>query len=141
MKLQQPISTIMTPNVLSVQIDETLDDALAIIQAHHIRHIPVLKGDHLVGMISRTDINRLTFGALIPGQESADEAILEMLSISQVMSHHPRVVKASQSIQSVAEILAQEEFHALPVVSDENDWELVGIITTTDLIKLMLSDS
>ena len=58
-----------------------------------------------------------------------------MLSISQVMTQKPRTVEASLSIRDVAEILASEEYHALPVV--ENG-QLVGIVTTTDVIKYLL---
>ena len=61
-----------------------------------------------------------------------------MLTISQVMSHKPRVVKASDSIKEIAEILSKEEFHALPVVDDQDDAKLVGIVTTTDVIQYML---
>jgi CBS domain-containing protein len=61
-----------------------------------------------------------------------------MLNIGQVMSHKPRVVKASDSIREVAEILAIEEFHALPVVDEHDPSKLVGIVTTTDVIKYML---
>jgi CBS domain-containing protein len=86
-------------------------------------------------MISRTDINRLTFGALFENQEGADEAILEILSITQVMTSKPKVVSISDSVKDVAEIFAKEEFHALPVVEGE---ELKGIVTTTDVIKYLL---
>jgi len=61
-----------------------------------------------------------------------------MLTISQVMSHKPRVVKADESIRHVAEILAVEEFHALPVVDPEDELKLIGIVTTTDVIRYLL---
>jgi CBS domain-containing protein len=138
MNLQTPVKDIMTASVIEVQIDTDLQDVLSIIKREHIRHVPVLKGNQLVGIVSRTDINRLTFGALIDGQEAADEAILQMLSLEQIMSSHPRVVKSNSTIQEVAEIFSKEEFHALPVVDPVNTWQCVGIITTTDVIKFLL---
>jgi CBS domain-containing protein len=92
----------------------------------------------VVGIISRSDINRLTFGAIFDNQDSSEESILEMLSITQVMSANPKVVSTKDSLQKVAQIFAEEEFHALPVVEDG---KLKGIITTTDIIKQMLIDS
>ncbi len=125
----------MTKNVATVQVSDDLHDVIDLVKKNHIRHVPVLEGHDVVGIISSTDINRLTFSSLFENQEGADEAILEMLSISQVMTQKPRTVEAALSIKEVAEILASEEYHALPVI--ENG-QLVGIVTTTDVIKYLL---
>lgn len=125
----------MTKNVATVQVSDDLHDVIDLVKKNHIRHVPVLEGHDVVGIISSTDINRLTFSSLFENQEGADEAILEMLTISQVMTQKPRTVDAALSIRDVAEILASEEYHALPVV--ENG-QLAGIVTTTDVIKYML---
>jgi acetoin utilization protein AcuB len=138
MGMNVQVKDLMTRGVIAVQENADLTEVLDIMKDEHVRHVPVLKGNQLVGIVSRTDINRLTFGALLPDQDSADEAILNMLTLGQIMSSKPRVVKASDPIITVAEIFSREEFHALPVVDDDNDWQCVGIITTTDLIRYML---
>jgi CBS domain-containing protein len=138
MKKREPISSIMSKNVHTVDINDKLDHVLEVIRKHGIRHVPVVEHQQLVGIISKTDINRLTFSSLFTGQEGSDEAVFEMLTISQVMSHKPRVVRADESIRDIAEILAVEEFHALPVVDSDDATKLVGIVTTTDVIKYML---
>lgn len=138
MKKREPVSTIMTKNIHVVHVEDKLTDAYEVIRKHSVRHVPVVHKKQLVGIISKTDLNRLTFSGLFAGEEDADEAVLEMLSISQVMSHKPRVVKADDSIRKVAEILAVEEFHALPVVDSEDESKLVGIVTTTDVMRYML---
>jgi CBS domain-containing protein len=135
MKKREPVSKIMTQEVASVQETDKLADAVAVIRNKKIRHLPVMKGGTISGIISATDINRLTFGSLFENQEGADEAVLEMLSIPQVMTSKPRVVSPEDSIKDVAEIFSSEPFHALPVVEGA---ELKGIVTTTDLIKYML---
>jgi CBS domain-containing protein len=135
MKKREPVSHIMTKDVFTVAENDKLQDAISIIRKNKIRHLPVLKGNEVSGIISRTDLNRLTFGALFENQEGADEAILDMLSIPQVMTSKPRTVSPSDSIKEVAEIFSKEEFHALPVV--ENG-VLKGIVTTTDVIAYML---
>lgn len=135
MKKREPISTIMTTNVYTVQENESLQDVVNIFRKHKIRHIPVLSGNKISGMISRTDINRLTFGALFDNQEGSEEAILEILSIPQIMTSKLKSVNANDPIKEVAEIFAIEEFHALPVLEGE---VLKGIVTTTDVIKYLL---
>lgn len=136
MKRKEPVSVIMTKNVHTVNLSDELADVVQTLKKHKIRHIPVVDGKDVVGIISRTDINRLTFGSLFENQDGADEAILSMLSVSQVMSSNPRLVKAATTIREVAEIFANEEFHALPVTDDHG--KLVGIVTTTDIIKYLL---
>lgn len=135
MKKRIPVKDIMTSNVFTVQENEKLARVIELFKKHKIRHLPVLSGNKITGMISRTDINRLTFGALFENQEGADEAVLEILSITQVMTSKPKVVTITDSVKDVAEIFANEEFHALPVVEGE---ELKGIVTTTDIIKYLL---
>lgn len=136
MKRREPVSSIMTRNVLTVNSHDDLHRVTELINHHKIRHIPVVKGDEVVGMISRTDINRLTFSSLFEGQEDADEAVMQMLTIEQVMTHQPRTIQGSMTIREVAEVFLEEEFHALPVVNEAND--LIGIVTTTDVIRYML---
>ena len=136
MKRREPVSKIMTENVLTVNVNNNLHEVVDLLKRNKIRHIPVVDGKEVVGIISKTDVNRLTFSSLFDNQEGADEAVLTMLSIAQVMTHKPRLVKSDDPIKDVAEIFSQEEFHALPVIG--HDGELVGIVTTTDVIRYML---
>jgi CBS domain-containing protein len=135
MKKREPVSHIMTKNVAVVQETDKLHDAVSILRKNNIRHLPVMKGTKVSGIISRTDINRLTFGALFENQEGADEAVLEMLTIPQVMTSNPKTITSEDSIKDAAEIFAREEYHSLPVV---DNGELAGIVTTTDVIRYML---
>ncbi len=135
MKKREPISHIMTKTVITVNEKDDLKTVVEKLKANTIRHIPVVKGKEVIGIISRTDVNRLTFGALFEGQENADEAILEMLSIAQVMTSKPRTVSSDTLIRDLAEIFVKEDFHALPVVDKD---ELKGIVTTTDVVKYFL---
>lgn len=135
MKKREPVSHIMTSHVFTVQESDSLQKVLNVIRKNKIRHLPVMKGNTISGIISSTDINRLTFGSLFENQEGADEAVLEMLSVPQVMTANPRSVRSDDAIRDVADIFVKEEFHALPVV---DDGELKGIVTTTDVIRYML---
>lgn len=135
MKKREPVKNIMTENVLSVKEEDKLKDVVSLFRKHSFRHLPVTKGNEITGIISSTDINRLTFGTLFENQEGADEAVLEMLTVPQVMTGKPEVITAETSIKEVAEIFAGKDFHALPVVEGK---ELKGIVTTTDVIKYML---
>jgi len=136
MKRREKVSQIMTTKVQTVNINNSLQEANNLFNKHHIRHIPVVSGEKLIGILSHTDILRISFGSTFgEEQQGGDEAIFDMLSINQVMKHSPVTVSPEGTLKEAAEILAEKEFHALPVVENE---KLVGIITTTDLIKYFL---
>ncbi|MBL0736183.1 CBS domain-containing protein [Flavobacterium sp. GN10] len=138
MKKREPISHIMTKSVITVSHNDDLKNVVEKLKSNSIRHLPVVNGKDVVGIISRTDINRLTFGALFDGQDGADEAILEMLTIPQIMTSKPKTVSSDLIIRDLAEIFVKEEFHAAPVV---DKGELKGIVTTTDVLKYFLEEN
>ena len=136
MKKREKVSNVMTKDVLTINVTNSLKEANAIFSKHNIRHIPVVSGDNLIGILSKTDILRISFGNTFgEDQVGSDEAIFDMLSINQVMKHSPITVGPEDTLKEAAEVLADKEFHALPVVEGE---KLVGIITTTDIIKYFL---
>jgi CBS domain-containing protein len=126
----------MTAPVITLKKHDSLEKAERLFKKHHIRHIPVVSDDVVVGMLSYTDLLRLSFADITDSVDTdADAMVYNMFSIKQVMKRNIITVSSSNSIKEVAEILASKEFHALPVV-DNN--KLVGIVTTTDLIKYLL---
>lgn len=136
MKKREKVENIMTKDVQTVNITNSLKDANDLFSKHHIRHVPVVSGDKLIGILSQTDILRISFGNTFgEDQHGSDEAIFDMLSINQVMKHSPETVSPDDTIKDAAEVFAKREFHALPVV--END-KLVGIVTTTDIINYFI---
>ena len=137
MKNHVPVATIMTKNVIKLNSTDDLTKAEALFKKHHIRHIPVVQGNTIVGMLSLTGLLRISFADAVDEEAmEVDTTVYNMFSIEQVMARHLVTVSPDTTIREVAEILASREFHALPVVLDEL---LVGIVTTTDLIKYLLA--
>lgn len=131
-----PISMIMTTPVITLKKTDNLETAERLFKSNHIRHIPVVEDQVIMGMLSYTDLLRLSFADVdYDNDDMSDVMVYSMFSIEQVMNKNIVSVSSSNSIKEVAEILASKEFHALPVV-DNN--ALVGIVTTTDLIKYLL---
>lgn len=128
----------MTKNLITVNVNDSLHNANNLFNSHKIRHLPVVANESLVGILSQTDILRISFGNTFGEQEGADEAIFDMLSINQVMKQSPITVDANDTMKEAATMLAEREFHALPV---EENGKLVGIITTTDIINYFISNN
>ena len=136
MKRLEPVSKIMTKELITLSLEYDLYTAEKLFKEHHIRHIPVLDGNYIVGMLSLTDLERISFLDSFDANEvKIDNAVYNMLSITQIMVKNPILVNANVTIKSVAEILSKNEFHALPVVDEDR---LVGIVTTTDLLVYLL---
>ncbi len=135
MKKNVPVSTIMTKNVVKLNLSDELTKAEALFKKHNIRHIPVVTGSKIIGMLSYSDLLRISFADAVFEDEEIDSVVYDMFDISQVMTKNIVTVNEETTIKETAEILASREFHALPVVKGDN---LVGIVTTTDLIKYLL---
>ena len=129
-----PVSELMTTDLHKVTPDNPLKDAQKLFKENHIRHLPVVQEGKLVGIISLTDLQRLSFGDAF-GEEDTNASMVDMLTVGQVMKHKPVTVNVEDSIQTVAQILTEAEFHALPVLEGQ---KLVGIVTTTDIIRFLL---
>lgn len=136
MKKRTAVSTIMTKNIIAVNRTDDLETAEKLFKQHHIRHIPVVSGDVIIGMLSYTDLLRISFADAINEDETeVDTVVYNMFSIDQVMTKNVVTVNSETTIKDVAEVLTKNEFHALPIV---DNGQLVGIVTTTDLINYLL---
>ncbi|MBU2904687.1 MULTISPECIES: CBS domain-containing protein [Arenibacter] len=136
MKRREPVSKIMTTDLITINHTNSLLDAEKLFEKHKIRHIPVVNNKKIIGILSLTDLLRISFVDNYGEDDSqVDTAVYNMLSIEQVMVKDPVHISPSLTVKEVAEILAKKEFHALPVV--ENG-DLVGIVTTTDLLNYLL---
>ena len=136
MKNKVPVSTIMTKNVIKLKLTDDLTKAEILFKQNKIRHIPVVDGNKIVGMLSYTDLLRISFvDAVDDDSEDVDTTVYNMFTVDQVMAKKLVIISPDTTIKETAEILYTKEFHALPVCEGEL---LVGIVTTTDLIKYLI---
>ena len=136
MKKHVPISQIMTKKVVTLSTKDDLVTAEELFKKHRIRHIPVVKEDTILGILSYTDLMRISVADAIDEEEyDVDTMVYNMFSIEQVMVKDVVSVPPTATVKEVAQFLALKEFHALPVV---DEGKLVGIVTTTDLIRYLL---
>jgi CBS domain-containing protein len=136
MKSASPVSSIMTKNLILLNLVDSLTKAESLFKKHKIRHIPVVKNKKIVGMLSYTDLLRISFAdATDDDGTEVETTIYDMFSLEQVMTSQLITLNAGDTIKKAAEIFTNANFHALPVL--ENN-QLVGIVTTTDVIQYLL---
>lgn len=136
MKPIVPISTIMSNNVIKLNLSDSLSKAEELFKTHNIRHIPVVNGDKVVGIISNADLLKVALADYNDDDTEVTSTLYNMFTLEQVMTKNVATVLSFTSIRDVAEIFATNDFRALPVTYEN---KLVGIITTTDIIKYLLS--
>ena len=135
MKRRTPVSEIMSTTIIALERTDDLNRAEMLFKKHNIRHIPVVSEESIIGMLSYSDLLRISFADVTEDEHDVGAIVYNMFTIEQVMTKNLIRVSSRTTIKEVAEILAENEFHALPVVDDAI---LVGIVTTTDLIKYLL---
>jgi CBS domain-containing protein len=134
MKKSTPISKIMSTDIVTMNQNQTLGDLNQLIEDKHIRHVPIVFGDHVVGMLSTTDLEKISFINTFDG-DGLTTSLYGSLTIKQVMTKEVTLVQKNDTIYDVAVILSKNEFHALPVLDGQ---KIVGIVTTTDLLKYLI---
>ncbi len=131
----EPLSAVMTTAIVSIDRDQPLSEAYYALQGAQYHHIPVLENDRPVGMLSSTDILRLVYDV----DGSDDTMLTSMLdhqfTIDDAMSADLVTLIDSATVHDAAELLADGKRHSVLVL--DVDGALVGIVTTTDLVRYL----
>jgi len=115
----------MTTSPHSVGPDQPLVIAHRMMREHHIRHLPVLHGGKLVGMITERDV------ALITAIAGASEKIT---TVEDAMSTDVYVARPDTLLDEVASEMAEHKYGSTVVMQNE---KVVGIFTTTDVSRAL----
>lgn len=138
MKDNISVDSIMTKNLITLKPDDELSHAESLFKKHKIRHIPVVEKGQIIGMLSYTDLLRISFvDAVDDDAEDVDAEVYNLFTMRQVMTKNVITISAQTTVKEAAAIFLKGEFHALPVV--ENG-KIIGIVTTTDLLRYFISE-
>ena len=83
MKKREPVSKIMTSDVITLNHTDNLETAEQLFREKNIRHIPVVSGKSVIGMLSLTDLLRISF-ADAASEEDVDTTVYKMFTLEQV---------------------------------------------------------
>lgn len=136
MKKNTPVAEVMTPHPRSVQINQKLSDVRAALADGRIHHLPVVDGQRLVGIITMTDLLEFGFEPREP-EVSRDEYLDQHFQIGQIMQTELVTITGDSTVRDAAKALTTGSLHAVPVVDDDRN--LIGIVTSTDIVSYLLS--
>ncbi len=135
MRKNESITHIMSNDVESIQEGQKLSAVRQLMSDKSIHHVPIINSKKLTGIVSFTDMMKLSLVTNGASDNTIDAIIDQQFSIKDVMTSSPTALKESDNIRHAAEILGKGEFHSLPVINNTD--ELIGIVTSTDLIRYL----
>jgi acetoin utilization protein AcuB len=116
------ISRLMTYGATTVSSHDSLRTAATLMESGGFRRVPVVDEDQLVGIVSDRDIR-------------AHSGYLDSTKVTAAMTSDPKTVTPRMSVEDAARLMIAHKIGGLPVVEDG---KLVGILTTTDVLKAFL---
>ncbi len=110
----------MVTDVITIGPGASIRDAVELMHRHSIRHIPVVEGDVMEGLVTESNLRQYFFPAMV-----------DDLTMADVMIVNPITIDPNASIDSAARLIHQYKIGGLPVMDKRR---LVGIITITDIL-------
>lgn len=128
---QQSVRDLMQTKIVTVGVGERLSTVDEIMRLGGVRHMPVVHGGQLVGVLSERDLLRASLSEVGSFASDAREAFLHSIAIADVMSKPPVTIDPGATVREAARLMAERKIGCLPVV--ENG-ALMGLLTETDVL-------
>jgi acetoin utilization protein AcuB len=123
----QPVRAFMTETVHVIDMESPLPLARKMMEDHRIRHLPVVDGSRIVGLLSERDLSKL---------EGFPMVNLDMVSVPDAMSSSPYMVAPNTPVVEVLRKMREDRLGSAIVVEDE---KVVGIFTSVDALSILIN--
>ena len=119
------VKQIMSKEVVTLSEETGLEEAALLLKRFDIRHLPVVRNDELIGLVTESDLRGVMFPAMI-----------EDISVRDMMIADPVTVTPETSIEDAARLIYRHKIGCLPVVSENK--ALQGIVTVADMLAALI---
>jgi CBS domain-containing protein len=130
--MPERVREIMETKLVTISASERLSMVEDIMTLGRVRHMPVVQGGRLVGVVSERDLLRASLSVLSEHRDAERRMFLHVVEISRVMSSPPIVIGPDATIREAALLMADRKIGCLPVVEGD---ELIGLVTETDVLR------
>ena len=129
------VQDLMTRNVFTLKTDDDLTTLYDLMDAEHIRHIPVVnEEEELAGLVTHRDLLRTALSGKSELPMSLQRDILRTMTVETIMIPDVETIEPDRPIADAAQIMLDNKYGCLPVVEDGR---LVGIITEADFARCL----
>ncbi|QKT03883.1 CBS domain-containing protein [Ectothiorhodospiraceae bacterium 2226] len=122
-----PVEEFTTPDPITAKEDMAVDDLRDLMETHGIRHLPVVRGETVVGVISDRDV-RIVAGLRLEEKHQVRAA--------DIMVADPLTVLATTPLDEVAYVMSEKKIGSV-IVNDE-DGRFLGIFTVSDALNALI---
>lgn len=122
------IKNLMSEDIITIDKDQNLSDALKLLRKHNVSRLPVTNNKQLVGIISERDI------AAKLGSSKYESMPASRLHISSVMVKDVFTVPQTMQLDEVARLMLENGIGSVPLMNDDDD--MVGIVSKADFVTL-----
>lgn len=127
---QVPVEEFTTPDPITAREEMGMDELQQLMERHGIRHLPVVRGDAVVGIVSDRDVR------LVAGLTAAEKL---QVRAGDIMATEPMTVQATTPLEDVAYQMASQKIGS--VIVNEDDGKLLGIFTAIDALNALVEIS
>jgi len=126
----------MTTRIISLSPDQSVPDAQGLFKLHNLKHLPVLEGDKVVGVLSRVEVAKAS-----PSTASTLDAreltyLLSKIKVRDIMVKKLFTISPDMLLEEAATLMRSHRVSFLPVVEGED--RLVGVITESDVMDAFI---
>jgi len=125
----------MKRDLVTITKDERMTIAKKILQEKNIRHLPVVDGKKLIGLVTNMDIRKAEASPATSLEIRELHYLLDKIKVSEIMTRNVITIHPDTSVEEAATLLHDNKIGCLPVVEDGN---LAGIITENDVMEIFI---
>ncbi len=130
------VRDIMTTEVVTLKVDEKLSLASDIMTLARIRHLPIIEGDRLVGIISQRDLFKASLDSVMGYDYGEARNHLKTVTIKEVMNEEIVTIGPDTEIHEAGQLLIEKKIGCLPIIQGD---ALLGMVTETDILQFYVS--
>jgi len=130
------MSDVMTTNVITIPSNTSLAEARRVMEAHHVRRIPVVDRGMLVGIVTRDQLDRIGPSQISSFNIHDLTRLLNKVTVKDVMTKNPITVSPDATVEEGVTLAQEKKIGALLVV---DNGRLMGIATTNDFFYKILN--
>jgi acetoin utilization protein AcuB len=127
----------MSKNVITIDADDSMQDAMELLKEHGIRRLPVMKKGKLVGIVTDRDLKKASASDATTLEIHELLYLLTKVKVKDIMTKDPITVPPGYTVEETAQVLLECKISGAPVVDDSG--KVVGTITQSDLFRVLMS--
>ena len=127
----------MSKPVITVDVNDNMQNAMKLLKQHDISMLPVMKKGRLVGIVTDRDLKKASASDATSLEILELQQLISTIKVKDIMTKEHITIPLDYTVEETAQVLLKHKISGVPVIDNEGD--MVGAITQTDIIRLLIS--